>query len=735
MPRVSVIIPVYNGARWIGHALRSVFAQTYTDFEVIVVDDGSTDALDEALSEWADRVIFTRQPNRGPASARNVGIRLAAGTLVAFLDADDEWLPEKLALQVAYFEQYPQTGLLHTDVVRSGGHRADETEPFKPPVNVFCPLFHTEFFIRTLTVMVPRRVLLDAGGFDERREIHVEDWDLWLRIAARHAVGHLPRRLALHRQGGHMSMTFEKTHAGQALVIEKHRSLCYAACAAHRRAPQRCIRERQHVLYRSWAYERFKHGDRAGARRAYARAIALRPWQLSTYGRYAACFVTDRWIARARALRRSIARRLWRPPPPRPALGEDGARRTIACDTVYRRTRRRAARLVHSIDSSVTRAVRSRRLVLFEASSPMSYGLFRPIHRRLQGDPRVEFWFTASGRAWQPQTIFGSLGIHERVIPAERAAWQKWDLCVNTDFFEMTNLRRRTRRIHLFHGVAGKYELDAPVDSAREIAAFSCLMFPNEDRLHRYVAAGLVPAEGRTAALVGYPKADALLDGSLDRHAICAALRLQPDRPIVLYAPTWSPHSSLNSMGEAVIDGLAAAGYQVVVKLHDRSYDPLPRGSGGVDWARRLARYTGTPRVRVVREADASPFLFIADALITDHSSVGFEFMLLDRPIVVIDCPNLIEHSKVSQSRVAQLRDAADVVRAPGDLPDAVSAALASPWRHSHVRRQTAAAMFYRAGTATDRAVKLMYDFLGVPAPVLEEANRTNTVFASAASS
>jgi glycosyltransferase involved in cell wall biosynthesis len=717
MALVSVIIPVYNGARWIGQALRSAFAQTYRDFEVIVVDDGSTDDLDAALAEWTGRIIFERQANGGPGSARNRGLARANGRFVAFLDADDEWLPDKLALQVQYFERYPQTGLLHTALVGDTLGRAETGgDGMPPPENVFCGLFHTDFFIRTLTVMAPRAVVLEAGGFDERREIHVEDWDLWLRIAARHPIGYLPRRLALHRQGGHMSTAFEKTFAGQALVIEKHKDLCQVACARHRGKPGRCLRERRHVLQWSLGYERFHRGNTTGARQAFARALALRPWDLSTAIRWAACFVPKRWVAGARKVRRRAG---W-PAHSRQASAvpaRSGERLTIAHDTLYRRSRRRVAKLVHSVDSGLTRALRRRRRILFEASSPMSFGQFQPVYERLKDDPRLELWFTAPGRAWDPETIFSSVGVTERVIPARRAAWRKWDLCINADFFEMTNLRRRTRRVHLFHGVAGKYALDAPVERAREIADLACLMFPNEDRLRRYVDAGLVSAEGGTAALVGYPKADALVDGRLDGRAIGAELRLDPERPTVLYAPTWSPHSSLQTMGEEIVERLAAEGFQVIVKLHDRSYDMTPRGSGGVDWARRLARYDDHPLVRVVRHADATPLLFVSDAMVTDHSSIGFEFLLLDRPLVIVDCPALLTHSETNPEKVAQLRAAADVVRTPAEVPAAVRAGLADPRRLSRARRATADAFFYGAGSATARAVRIVYGLLQLPEP------------------
>src|SRR5258707_697066 len=172
MPQVSIVIPVFNSAHLIGAALRSVFAQTFTDFEVIVVDDGSEDQeeLSAELAPFRPSIQFVRQPNGGPANARNTGIARTSGELVAFLDADDEWLPEKLASQVKYFRRHPDTGLLHTAVVDASGAG---TAVDGPPRQAFCDLFHTRFDINTLTVMIPRCVLKDVGGFDERREIHV----------------------------------------------------------------------------------------------------------------------------------------------------------------------------------------------------------------------------------------------------------------------------------------------------------------------------------------------------------------------------------------------------------------------------------------------------------------------------------------------------------------------------------------------------------------------------------
>ncbi len=448
MPRVSVVIPAYNAASLIGAALRSVFSQTFDDLECIVVDDGSKDEaeLRPAMRPWADRIVHVRQENGGPAKARNTGIGLASGELIAFLDADDEWLPEKLAKQVAYFDQHPTTGLLHTGMV---GERESLRPEGGPPRNAFCDLFHTRFFVNTLTVMIPAAVLKDVGGFDERREIHIEDWDLWLRIAARYPFGYLPDALAIHRPGGFMSTQMERTYASQLLVTDKNAGLCAQACEKHRATPAACMRERRHVLHRDWGYDRLQAGNRPGAREQFGQALALSPTDLRTAALYLTTFLPPALLGKRPPVSATTASPVAAPRPKRPAV-------SLVHDTTYRRLRRRVISRLHDLDDALFATRSGRKRILFDAASPMSFAILRPLYARIRQDPRLELWFTAHGKVWTPEQIYHQVGIRENIVSSHNASRMKVHLYVNTDFWDMTWLHRRARRMHLFHGVAGK---------------------------------------------------------------------------------------------------------------------------------------------------------------------------------------------------------------------------------------------------------------------------------------
>ncbi len=714
-PEVTVVIPVYNGGRTIAAALQSVFEQTYTNYEVIVVDDGSTDDTAAQVAKWADRVRYERQANRGPASARNAALRAARGRYVAFLDADDIWLPGKLERQIAYFARFPQTGLLHTAALVSPAptHAALEAidaapgdEVDAPPRLAYGDLFHGWLDISTLTVMAPRDVLLASSGFDERRELHVEDWDLWLRVAARFPVGFIAAPLAIHRPGGSMSSAVEKTYLGQQLVIRKAAALCGNACDVHAGAPQECVRSREFRLYNELGYERFWSGRPVEARAAFSHALELNPRAIRPRVYRAATFVGPRGVRSLRTLRDA-----WHGKAPAgPEIGN------LIYDTRFRRARSKAVRAVHRLDDAVCGIGRAKYRVLFEAASPLSLVVARSLLDALGRDDRLELWLTTNDRAWKVGDTFGSAAASDRLVSASRARWMKFDAYINTDFWNMTWLPRRTRRIHMFHGVAGKYGLDAPTRIAPTVATFDRLMFPNHDRLMRYAEAGLVDPDSPTAALIGYPKVDCLVDGSLSRTDILNRLGLDRSKPTALYAPTWSPHSSLAASGELIVTSLAALGINVIVKLHDRSYDQSLRASGGIDWRTRMARLCDAYGIHFTTDMDLSPYLYAADVLVTDHSSAGFEFMLLDRPIVVVDCPELIAKAGVSSGKVAALRSASEVVAAD-DVARAVSRSLGDPSRLSDRRRQIAAEMFYRPGTAGARAIRCVYSLLDLCTP------------------
>jgi hypothetical protein len=394
-------------------------------------------------------------------------------------------------------------------------------------------------------------------------------------------------------------------------------------------------------------------------------------------------------------------------------------------DTICRRARAAVAHTVHTADGVLTRLVRRERRVLFEAASPLSLAVFRPVLAQLQRDPRIEFWFTTSDRWWDAEHTFSASGIADRVITPRQARWMKFDGYVNTDFWNTTWLSRRTTRIHLFHGVAGKYGLDAPVRIAPVVRSFNRVMFANADRLRRYVDAGLVEPEGPRAQLIGFPKADCLVDGTFNRREIQDALGLDSSLPTVLYAPTWSAHSSLNSIGADLLPALAGLDVNVIVKLHDRSFDERSRTEGSIDWKHQLDALCRSWKVHAARDGDISRYLYVSDVLVTDHSSAGFEFMLLDRPIVVIDCPQLIRHARVASDKVELLRDAAIVVKrhSAAAITQAVRRALADPSAASAERRAAAARMFYRPGTATARAVQCIYDALNLRAFAAEGAS------------
>lgn len=213
-PLVSVIMPVYNCADYVGQAIESVLSQDYAHLELIVVDDGSTDSTPAVLTRFDDaRLRWMRQTNSGPAAARNRALALSCGDYIAFLDGDDLWLPGKLAAQMTYLDRHPDMRIVYSRWAR---WHADSQGDFAPATNyleqaagaqdvldedasgwIYAGML-LDSMIHSITAVVHRRVFDAIGLFDESLRTG-EDYDLWLRATHRFRVAKLARTLALYR--------------------------------------------------------------------------------------------------------------------------------------------------------------------------------------------------------------------------------------------------------------------------------------------------------------------------------------------------------------------------------------------------------------------------------------------------------------------------------------------------------------------------------------------------------
>jgi glycosyltransferase involved in cell wall biosynthesis len=265
-PSISVVIASYQAATWVADAVRSALEQTEPPHEVIVCDDGSTDGTAEVLAAFGDAITVVRQDNRGEAGARNTAIAAATGDVLAILDADDLFVPERLARLGDAFAQRPDLEIVTTDAwleldgtrVRrayEAGYRFAETGQRSA-------ILRDNFVFGIAAVR--RSVVLDAGGYDEAIR-YATDWDLWLRLVLDGArAGCLMEPLATYRlQRGSLSSRLSRMHAGRVKVLEK------AARRTDLAGAERVVLERALRDHRAaHALERAREALRADAREA-----------------------------------------------------------------------------------------------------------------------------------------------------------------------------------------------------------------------------------------------------------------------------------------------------------------------------------------------------------------------------------------------------------------------------------------------------------------------------------
>ena len=280
-PLVSVIVTAYNAEEFVERALDSVLRQTYPHIEILAVNDGSTDSTAAILDRYQPRVRALHQSNHGVCIARNRGAVETRGSLIAFLDADDVWAPEKIATQVAAFTKYPHLGAVAGNFDEIDANDRPLKRVMKRPMhlygtprNIHRQLLERDNFLAISAVMVSRAAFEATGGFFAEHRMLSADYDLWIRMSEFFEFMLLPEILCHYRVLPESALhgTLEKEYGAQLNILNRHRA----------RFTDSQYRDRLAQLYRDWADSALDERDRS-AWKAWRTAVRMDPLHLGIW--------------------------------------------------------------------------------------------------------------------------------------------------------------------------------------------------------------------------------------------------------------------------------------------------------------------------------------------------------------------------------------------------------------------------------------------------------------------
>ena len=289
MPRVSVVIPTFNCERFIGRTVGSALRQTYRDFEIIVVDDGSTDGTQAVLAEYGQALHYIKQANQGASAARNAALSRATGEYIAYLDADDLWHPEKLARQVEYLDANPSCGFVHTEVAVIDEQDSvlyarfnQETGRTVPQGKCLRDILQRSH-IQTLTVLERRSAFDRAGKFDLRLPV-AQDYLHWIQVALQgYEVGYLPEPLGQYRWRAGSLMSSQRRLLGDFTKIYEMLLADHRLEDVHGSEIRQLIDTQLYTNQRQLAYLERLECSGAVARRRLRRLVQQWPFRLELY--------------------------------------------------------------------------------------------------------------------------------------------------------------------------------------------------------------------------------------------------------------------------------------------------------------------------------------------------------------------------------------------------------------------------------------------------------------------
>lgn len=349
----------------------------------------------------------------------------------------------------------------------------------------------------------------------------------------------------------------------------------------------------------------------------------------------------------------------------------------------------------------------NKKRILFSGYAPVHFLCFYPVYQYLSRDPRVELWLSGGFRKKNNDEVnyllegfYDSFAVdHRKVIPIEKARQEDFDVLVCSHLSDSLFPRSANKTVQIFHGVSFKNF------AVREKALrFDLLCLPGNYHASRYRKRNLIRANGPLCLLTGFPKMDAFFNGCLDRRFTLQNVNVCPDKPTILYAPTGGKHNSLETMGEKVIEKLSMEkDWNILIKPHDH-----PKKE--IDWFSRLARFENE-RVQLLRDKNVIPYLYAADLLISDASSVTVEYSLLDRPIVFLDVPKLFKNV-VKRGGDLDLdtygRKMGKIVYDPQEIVQVVRNSLSDSKEYSELRQKMAKDVFFAPGQATERVANVI---------------------------
>lgn len=346
--------------------------------------------------------------------------------------------------------------------------------------------------------------------------------------------------------------------------------------------------------------------------------------------------------------------------------------------------------------------------IFFSGYAPVHFLSFAPIYADLRYDPDFEVVLSGGFRHKSPdgEVSFSSEGFYDsldvdpaHVVPVEEAQSIEADVVVCSHLSDSLLPKSAKHTVQLFHGVSFKNY------AVREKAlSFDFLCMPGPYHVRKYRERGLIRPDSSRLMMTGFAKMDALVDGSLDRTRLLEKHGLDPDKKTLLYAPTGDKNNSLETIGKKVIKRLARkTEWNLLIKPHDH-----PKKK--INWFERLAPYE-SDTVRLLRDNDVVPWLHAADLLISDASSVITEFTLLDRPIVLLNVPQLLERVLVRGGALdleTYGHNLGPVVDDPSTISKVIRAQLKDSSRYQEVRQAMAADVFHDPGSASKRALAVI---------------------------